>query len=425
MGDTTLLDPALLASFRTAMLPKPPTGQGIAYGAESTVPASARDSYASNTGQALDTAFQAATYTRESVSINLAAEFQRVAARFAGADEPASYQAEQLEFSFFAESRVEQLAVYQERAARIADRLAPAEQALFTQVSQEVEVRFDFSMSLSTAAIHGFANMSEGFGAWSEIFNELMAFTQSLLDEADEQFNAFFQDFGGFFDSEETEALRAQLEDMLNQFFLGASSGSLPASTGEGVAATAVQLEFSFSMTASASVSMEVQESDPIMLDLDGDGFELTHHATGASFDILGNGRNQRTAFVTGGDAFLALDRNGDGIINSGRELFGDQNGAANGYEELRKLDSNEDGVLDSHDAQFSALRLFRDDGDGKTEAGELLSLEDAGIVSLNLAYRNVNEQAAGGNRIAQRATYTRADGTRGQAADAVLNYTV
>ena len=101
------------------------------------------------------------------------------------------------------------------------------------------------------------------------------------------------------------------------------------------------------------------------VVDLDGDGIELTSHTNGAQFDILGNGQTQNTAFVTGGDAFLAVDRNGDGMINSGKELFGDQHGAANGFEELRKLDANGDGVINRLDPSFSKLALFRDNGDG------------------------------------------------------------
>jgi hypothetical protein len=167
----------------------------------------------------------------------------------------------------------------------------------------------------------------------------------------------------------------------------------------------------------------QVQESDPITLDLDGDGIELTRYGNGARFDITGKGQAATTAFVTGGDAFLAVDRNGNGIIDSGKELFGDQNGAKNGYEELAKLDSNLDGVINKLDKDFAKLVLFKDNGNGRTEPGELVSLTQAGIVELSLNHQNVNLKAAGGNRIGQIASYRRADGSVGQTADAILQF--
>jgi len=160
-------------------------------------------------------------------------------------------------------------------------------------------------------------------------------------------------------------------------------------------------------------------------LDLDGDGFEFTDVAGGASFDLLATGRAQRTAFVTGGDAFLAIDRNANGRIDDGAELFGDQRGVANGFEELRKLDSNRDGVIDAADERFDDLRLFRDNGDGRTDPGELARLADYGVSAIDLNYVNREEAASGGNRLAQIASFRFADGRIGRAADALLNLIV
>ncbi|HIJ65026.1 MAG TPA: hypothetical protein HPP77_03675 [Candidatus Hydrogenedentes bacterium] len=185
-----------------------------------------------------------------------------------------------------------------------------------------------------------------------------------------------------------------------------------------------IQLEFSFEFSAEIVVQHgEVQTSDPITLDLDDDGIELTSYANGARFDILGTGRRVKSAFVTGGDAFLAIDRNGNNIIDSGRELFGDQRGAANGFEELRKLDSNSDNVIDAADDAYAKLVLWRDDGDGQTQPDELLSLAEAQIAAISLRYAEVDYRAAGGNRIGQTASFTRTDGRQGNASDAILNY--
>jgi hypothetical protein len=140
-------------------------------------------------------------------------------------------------------------------------------------------------------------------------------------------------------------------------------------------------------------------------------------------FDLDADGQTERTATATGGDGLLVLDRNGNGSIDNGRELFGDQNGATNGFEELARFDSNRDGAINSRDVVFDQLRVFVDSNlDGVSQATELFTLAQLGVASINLGAKNVNEEAAGGNRIAQRSFFTRDDGSRGAAVDALLN---
>ena len=81
--------------------------------------------------------------------------------------------------------------------------------------------------------------------------------------------------------------------------------------------------------------------------------------------------------------------------------------------------------MIDAKDAAYDTLLLFKDDGDGKTEDGELVTLREAGIAEISIQYANVNEAAAGGNRMAQLASYRRTNGNIGRAGDAILNYTV
>lgn len=96
----------------------------------------------------------------------------------------------------------------------------------------------------------------------------------------------------------------------------------------------------------------------------------------------------------------LALDRNGNGLIDNGRELFGNntllRNGqtAADGYAALREQDSNGDGLLDSRDANWTSLRLWRDlNQDGRSQAGELFSLDSLDISRIDLAATAYNEE--------------------------------
>ncbi|MEQ9566267.1 MAG: hypothetical protein RLN85_10730, partial [Pseudomonadales bacterium] len=95
---------------------------------------------------------------------------------------------------------------------------------------------------------------------------------------------------------------------------------------------------------------------DPLILDLDGNGIDVTSLEGGKQFDIDGNGSIDQTAWISGHDALLALDRNGDGKINDGRELFGDQHGAKDGFAELAKFDDNLDGLIDKQDGVFTSL---------------------------------------------------------------------
>jgi hypothetical protein len=119
-------------------------------------------------------------------------------------------------------------------------------------------------------------------------------------------------------------------------------------------------------------------KKDPLVIDLEGHGPETTGSQGARSFDLDGTGKAMATSFVMGGSAFLALDRNGNGLIDSGLELFGDQHGAQDGYEELRKFDADSNGHIDSNDRVFNDLLLLH--GDGRTS-----SLANTGITSFDL----------------------------------------
>ena len=158
---------------------------------------------------------------------------------------------------------------------------------------------------------------------------------------------------------------------------------------------------------------------DPIILDLDGDGLETVGLNANIHFDHDGDGVLTKTGWAGQDDALLVWDRNANGTIDTGAELFGDftplPNGtlAPNGFAALAALDSNGDGILDAFDPAFAELKLWRDASqDGQTGSGELISLADAGIVSLNLANTLKNQNLANGNQLTREGTFTRADST-------------
>jgi len=176
----------------------------------------------------------------------------------------------------------------------------------------------------------------------------------------------------------------------------------------------------SSSLSFSQQAEPEVQKTDPLAFDLDGNGLETTGINNGIEFDIDGDGNKEQTSFISGNDAFLTYDKNGNGIIDSGKELFGDQNGASNGYEELKKYDDNQDGIIDKQDAIYNKLQLLKVDENNQQQ---LSGLKENGVQSINLNYANTKEQLNLYDSVEQTATYTKEDGTTGKTGDILLGH--
>jgi hypothetical protein len=166
----------------------------------------------------------------------------------------------------------------------------------------------------------------------------------------------------------------------------------------------------------------------PIAFDLGGDGLALTRAFEGqVFFDQNGDGMRDRTAWIGATDGLLALDRNGNGVIDDGAEIAfkGDTPGAATDLEGLAAYDSNRDGVLDASDTRFGEFLLWQDaDQDGVSDAGELKTLARAGIASLALIGMPTGQTfGSGESAIVGSSTYTTADGQRRMLGDVVLGY--
>jgi hypothetical protein len=162
----------------------------------------------------------------------------------------------------------------------------------------------------------------------------------------------------------------------------------------------------------------------PIVLDLNGNGIETLSLSAGVQFDLLATGNKAGTGWVGGGDGLLALDRNHDGTINDGGELFGSgttlANGqkASNGYQAMAELDSNGDGVINSKDSLYGDLRVWVDgNADGVSQSDELKSLQQLGISQLNLDGKQ-DASLNNGNIVGATSTYQTADGQTHAAAD-------
>ncbi len=131
---------------------------------------------------------------------------------------------------------------------------------------------------------------------------------------------------------------------------------------------------------------------DPLLIDLDGDGFALSISANNdVYFDMDGDSFAEATSWsVDAGDGFLVRDLNSNGRIDGIGEMFGDQ--TTDGFTALRAYDLNEDGVIDSNDAIWSTLKIWKDENfDGQTLASELHTLSSLNITGINVGLSSIN----------------------------------
>ena len=165
------------------------------------------------------------------------------------------------------------------------------------------------------------------------------------------------------------------------------------------------------------------EDVDPIIIDLNKNGITSTKLNNTIYFDHDNNNFKEASSWIDKGDAFLALDKNSNGLIDNGNELFGNHtisntrfkytnNKATNGYEALKTYDLNGDNVIDSKDEIYDKLVLWKDSNQNAiTDKGELIKLKDSGIVSIDLNYKNTSIDEKG-NTIKQSSTVTFEDGT-------------
>lgn len=117
---------------------------------------------------------------------------------------------------------------------------------------------------------------------------------------------------------------------------------------------------------------------DPLVINFGGTAAQLSNQRFRFDLDI--DGIAEEIPMLVGGSGYLALDLNGNGRVDDGRELFGPSNGS--GFNELAQLDSDGNGWLDENDPAFGRLRVWQPDGSG---SGRLDALADLGVGALYL----------------------------------------
>ena len=291
---------------------------------------------------------------------------------------------------------------YKTAEQKIADAYKAAEQALKDGVKSAEEAVKEATQKAEQIAKELAKEVSDTF---KEVSDDLADAFDKYRQAAEDAFNKWKQ----------------QAEDFFDDFKLPNPFDDLPDDLAE-----------AFAKWAGINRSGFHYFYDPIVLDLDGDGIETIAYdkLKKAVFDHDGDGIAHATGWVKKDDGILVLDRNGDGVINDGREVFGDSTilstgeTAKHGYEALADLDSDGNGKINADDTKFDELRVWRDlDSDGVSDVGELFGLHELGIGALNLDYQDVDKNLTGGNKLTQLGSYEKHDGKTGVMGDVNFNF--
>jgi hypothetical protein len=165
--------------------------------------------------------------------------------------------------------------------------------------------------------------------------------------------------------------------------------------------------------------------TSPLSLDFSGRGFLPRSQSDGFFFDLDADSALERVSSLGPDAGILVYDRNKNGTIDNGTELFGDATplvsgvNAADGFAALKQHNLNGDDVIDSKDAIYSELRIWRDlNNNGVMDDDEFLSLAESGVSALNLNEQSTMDTDIFGNQVRQLSTWKGADGSSKMLAD-------
>lgn len=283
-------------------------------------------------------------------------------------------------------------------------------------------------------AAFGVAALAGALGAtlWAKLMDDNLSIDQaisniqqSISDMANAFGDAFSDAVNAFTNGLQSLSSGDWFNDMLDSMGPPIISGAIGIGNFLNGIAGAINQFFNTSRTVVGG------RRDPLALDLDGDGIETVGANGTVLFDHDGDGVKTGTGWVRPDDGLLVLDRNGNGLIDNGSELFGVDTVLANGqkatdgFAALRDLDVNGDNVFNALDTRFGDVRVWRDlNQDGISQASELFTLQTLGITAINLNATAEAINLGGGNVQTATASYVRTDGSVGETASVGLGET-
>lgn len=212
----------------------------------------------------------------------------------------------------------------------------------------------------------------------------------------------------------------ANITQLLNNYLFGSNGNNV--SGGHIINDNRPQLPNWIFDIPNFSLSTKAEIIFPMAIDLNGDGIEtIDINNSQIYFDVDNDGFREQTGWFSKNEAILAIDKNGNGIIDNQSEMFGSKD--KTGFEELKELDTNGDGIIDSKDTDFNKIRLWQDlNENGVTDEGELKTLSEAGIISINTNSTKVDE-LNNNNIITEKAIINYADGSSKNLYDVATQY--
>lgn len=259
------------------------------------------------------------------------------------------------------------------------------EKSLFDQIKDAAEQKNMKDLTDKTSQTRGTIVSSEGYKSLKSIRELRMALLENII-------NAFARRNGGgteftYAPLQQSGGSTTYIRQTVESGFYKEEENTAFVSEGKVITKDGKEINFnvSFEMSRSFQASYEsYSEStyvlcDPLVFNFEGNTADITDQKF--MFDLDCDGKEEEIASLGKGSGFLALDKNGDGIINDGTELFGTKSG--DGFADLAEYDEDGNGWIDEDDGIFSQLRIWTKNEKGEDE---LISLKDAGVGAINLS---------------------------------------
>lgn len=176
-------------------------------------------------------------------------------------------------------------------------------------------------------------------------------------------------------------------------------------------------------------VDEQKETETPLVIALTGDGILTLPDDDNIHFDHNNDGVKESTGWIDSNSAFLVFDKNRNGIIDNGNEMFGNNTTdilgdyAKHGFDALYQYDNNQDNIIDNNDLIWVSLNLWIDKNiDGITDVGEMINIEYSGIESINLNYKKNGSIDENGNKNLLTSSLIWKNGSHTEISDIVFN---